>query len=731
MKKTTILSLAVTALLFLGTGLGARAQYVTLGTGNESGYYPVKTIYHHNISQQIYLASELGNHAKNIHAMALHQKAVNEDMAVQRRHFKVYLSHTTKSSFTSANGWETNISSSDMVYDDYFYLSTRDEWTSIDFTTPFQYNGTDNLVITIVDEMDNSIAYESGHMFYCTSCPNMMCLVNFSDDANYSISYFGNPSNTDPSSNRPNVRFYTTPSVTSTLPVIEIGDGTTSTSSQNLPTTALYNNSCSEQIFTNAELGGTGTKIYGVQFYQMPNTSADEKHRNVKVYLSSTSYTYYSTSTSWTTVLSSELNYNGSYVLDDDEGWRTIWFDTPKTIGSINYALVMVDSNDNYQGGHYFATHSTDDNSSIYARSDNTSYNASSMSSVTGTLVEYRNNVRFITDVPEPLACSIEGPDNGLTGNALTFTADGPSDATYSWTFPSATPSSATGETATTTWSVAGTYTVTLNATRGSESVSATKSVTISSCSGIEQLPFNEGFEDGFGCWETVDLDGDGNNWMLTSDAINIDNLFSNYNHSGDDAVTSASYADGSILTPDNWLISPALALPNGNIKVTWWESGQHDSDYADHYGLYISANGGTNPSDFVPLWEGEPEQPMTWVEREVSLNSYAGQTVHIAFRHYNISDMYYLILDDIAVTTGAGIDNSDELAVELYPNPTTGLININVQDLQNVEVLDVTGRTIVTTSENKIDLTGSPAGIYTLRIQTANGTAVRRVVLN
>lgn len=559
MKKSTILSLAIIALLFLGNGLVAHAQYVTVGEGDEIRPYPIKTAYYHNISQQIYLASELGNHAKNIHAMALHQKADDEGLTAQRRHFKVYLSHTDKTSFTSANGWETNVSDGDLVYDDYFYLSTQDEWTSVDFTTPFHYNGTDNLVITIVDDMSDDLVWEGGHKFYCTPQSDMMVLVNYDDNTSYSINYFGSITTADPSSYRPNVRFYTTPTNTSTLPVIEVGDESTSSTSTTLPTSPVYKNSCSEQIYTNAELGGTDTKIYGVQFYQKTNYEVDETHRNVKVYLSFTSATEYTSASVWTTVLNGELKYKGSYILDDDEGWRTIWFDSPQTIYNYNYALVVVDSNDDYQGGHCFATHNTDGYKSIFVRSDVTNYDATSMSE-TGTLANIRNNVRFITDVPEPLTCSIEGPDHGIIGSEMTFTANGPSDATYSWTFPSATPSSATGETATTTWSAAGTYTIILNATRGSEIVAATK---------------------------------------------------------------------------------------------------------------------------------------------------------------------------DITITTGEGIGDSDLIAIELYPNPTTGLININTQGLQQVEVLDVTGRTIVATSSNQIDLAGNPSGIYTLRIQTAHGTAIRRVVLD
>ena len=39
-----------------------------------------------------------------------------------------------------------------------------------------------------------------------------------------------------------------------------------------------------------------------------------------------------------------------------------------------------------------------------------------------------------------------------------------------------------------------------------------------------------------------------------------------------------------------------------------------------------------------------------SWVKRSVDLSSYAGKNVNIAFRHHNVTDQYYLLIDDITL---------------------------------------------------------------------------------
>ena len=79
------------------------------------------------------------------------------------------------------------------------------------------------------------------------------------------------------------------------------------------------------------------------------------------------------------------------------------------------------------------------------------------------------------------------------------------------------------------------------------------------------------------------------------------------------------------------------------------------------------------------------------------------------------------------------GIESRDILSeLTFYPNPTSGNITFNRNDIIKVEVLDAMGR-MVAVYENAytIDISKLAKGYYAMRITTAEGVTVRKVVRN
>ena len=73
-------------------------------------------------------------------------------------------------------------------------------------------------------------------------------------------------------------------------------------------------------------------------------------------------------------------------------------------------------------------------------------------------------------------------------------------------------------------------------------------------------------------------------------------------------------------------------------------------------------------------------------------------------------------------------VDILDELT--FYPNPTHGTLSFNSIDIRKVEVLDVNGRVVaIFENSNVIDLSKLSKGYYTMRVTTAEGVAVRKVI--
>ena len=160
---------------------------------------------------------------------------------------------------------------------------------------------------------------------------------------------------------------------------------------------------------------------------------------------------------------------------------------------------------------------------------------------------------------------------------------------------------------------------------------------------GFETDPFAEG-------WTIRDDDGDGYNWEW------MDASASDYNvYEGTHCMASASYQNsafggGTALTPDNWLISPAFTAGS---TVTFWYAGQDPSYAAETFGVYVIANGTT--SDELAYFTASG----TYQQGSVDISDFAGQTVQVAFRHYDITDMFRLNLDLVEVSGGGSTPNT------------------------------------------------------------------------
>ena len=68
--------------------------------------------------------------------------------------------------------------------------------------------------------------------------------------------------------------------------------------------------------------------------------------------------------------------------------------------------------------------------------------------------------------------------------------------------------------------------------------------------------------------------------------------------------------------------------------------------------------------------------------------------------------------------------DNLDEATSEMafYPNPTKGLIHIDLPEVQFVEVFDILGKSIFVSEKATIDLSGLPSGVYVVKITLSDG---------
>ncbi|MGK4569339.1 T9SS type A sorting domain-containing protein [Flavobacterium sp. 3HN19-14] len=84
--------------------------------------------------------------------------------------------------------------------------------------------------------------------------------------------------------------------------------------------------------------------------------------------------------------------------------------------------------------------------------------------------------------------------------------------------------------------------------------------------------------------------------------------------------------------------------------------------------------------------------------------------------------------------TTNLGVATPEVKSFGLYPNPSTGIVNINTDSPVNVAVMDVTGKVVFSasnvTSQTQLNLSGLQKGMYIAKISGENTSTTEKVIL-
>ncbi len=153
--------------------------------------------------------------------------------------------------------------------------------------------------------------------------------------------------------------------------------------------------------------------------------------------------------------------------------------------------------------------------------------------------------------------------------------------------------------------------------------------------------------------WLNVDANDDGQSWFHYAVEGSA--------HTGEKSASSASWTQSTgPITPDNWLVTPAINVANDDYFLEYYVGAQDPDWPAEKYGVFISTTG-TNVEDFT-LEFSETLTNGDWLLREIDLSAFVGETIYIAFRHYDCNDNFYIKIDDVLVTGTPGGNGGDEI---------------------------------------------------------------------
>ena len=194
MKRNSLLFVLLCALL---APWAANAQeIVTIGEGtNSTNQVPIGTYYNYSLSEQLYTADEIGM-AGAIQSIGFNYAlSLAKDFPIQ-----VYMKNVTESNLATAIA----LDDATLVFDG-TYSVTGTGWATIELDTPFEYDGSSNLLIGVIK---GYLYYFSGSSWYATSATSMARCIQ--DD--YSALSLSDITSSYTTSYRPNIQLSIVPS---------------------------------------------------------------------------------------------------------------------------------------------------------------------------------------------------------------------------------------------------------------------------------------------------------------------------------------------------------------------------------------------------------------------------------------------------------------------------------------------------------------------------------------
>ena len=630
------------------------ANWAFLGYDDNGGsnYLPSYSFYNYSLTQQIYIADEIGSEG-NITSIAFYNENYDGDDNTKTRTYDIYLKATNKNGFFNSTDW-ISVTEDDKVFSGSVTMTTN-EWTLITFDKPFVYDGTSNLAL-IMD--DNTGSY--------TSAPHMNCRTYYYNGDNQAIYVYNDGTDYNPSNpsayngmlmNEKNqVYFGFTPSVDCWRPGL-------------LTTTDVTSSS--------ATLSWIGEQdSYNVRYRIMPYFYEDFENglddwtiiRNGEGN-SSTDWQLYDAS-----IMSGGSNHSGDFVAQScswvyGAGAFSVdnWLITPQVTldGTLRFWVRCVE---NLYADHYDVYVSTgavvdiNEFTLLYAPGDPTEtwteviVDLSSYAGQQGYIAirhqDYDQERLWIDDFGIYPGEWVEL--NGVTSPVIIQGLDPTTD--YEWQVQGNDVSC--NDDGVTQWSEKDTFTTKCEAFL----VDADN-------------PFFEGFEGATfapDCWEIFSTGS--HKWTRNTYQV----------HSGSASAYSSYYGNNYLVMPDIELMAGASAA-----QLDFWSYNSYPNDFVAGNNTVVLLDGDNE----TVLWSASAVCA-AWEKTTIDLTPYVGQTVSIAFKYAGSNgNMWYV--DDVEVSVAPPTTLTQTVAMAAGLNWFSTYVEITLEDLQ--AALVATGNTLIT----------------------------------
>jgi len=105
---------------------------------------------------------------------------------------------------------------------------------------------------------------------------------------------------------------------------------------------------------------------------------------------------------------------------------------------------------------------------------------------------------------------------------------------------------------------------------------------------------------------------------------------------------------------------------------------------------------------------------------------AYAGGVFHIVWQDNATQKVMYQTASFSGFSTVERVESGD---VQIVPNPVSDKLEVIAPDVRRVTLLDASGRIVLNSTSSDMDVSQLPLGVYFVRVEMADGVAVRKMV--
>ena len=87
-------------------------------------------------------------------------------------------------------------------------------------------------------------------------------------------------------------------------------------------------------------------------------------------------------------------------------------------------------------------------------------------------------------------------------------------------------------------------------------------------------------------------------------------------------------------------------------------------------------------------------------------------------------------VIHDQAHTPGFGVEENGEAMISVYPNPAHDKLFVNAENIKNIDLYNISGQLVISSTENEINVSDLNPGMYFIRINCGDDVYTECVII-